>query len=147
MRDHIVNKLTILLANTYALSLKTQNYHWHVVGSQFQMYHALFETQYRALAEAVDQVAERIRMLGHLAPATFNEYQHLKTIQDGHADASANQMLLDLVHDHTVLLEDIHNVLKLSQQEQDEGSVSLLTDRVSAHEKMRWVLSVSCEQA
>ena len=147
MRDQIINKLTILLADTYALYLKTQNYHWHVIGPYFGTLHPLFETQYRELAEAVDQVAERIRMMGHAAPATFTEYQRLKTIQDGSIDASANQMLLDLVHDHTALLHDIRLALKLAQQDNDEGTVALLADRISAHEKTRWMLSVSCEQA
>lgn len=146
MRDQIISKLTILLADTYALYLKTQNYHWHVIGPQFRTLHELFETQYRELAEAVDQVAERIRIMGHQAPATFSEYQRLKTIQDGHSDAPAHQMLLDLAHDHTALLQDLNQALTCAQQENDEGTATLLADRIGAHEKMRWILSVSCEQ-
>ena len=146
MRDQTISKLTLLLADTYALYLKTHNYHWHVIGPQFRTLHELFETQYRELAEAVDQVAERIRIMGHQAPATFSEYQRLKTIQDGHSDAPAHQMLLDLAHDHTVLLQDLNQALERAQQEKDEGTVTLLADRIAAHEKMRWILSVSCEQ-
>jgi starvation-inducible DNA-binding protein len=146
MREQVINKLSVLLADTYAVYLKTQNYHWHVVGPQFSALHQLFETGYKELAEAVDQIAERIRIMGCLAPATFTEYQRLKTIQDGRSDISANQMLLDLVHDHGLLLNDIDQALQLAQQAKDEGSVDLLTDRMSAHEKMRWMLSVSCDQ-
>lgn len=146
MHNQTINRLTVLLADTYALYLKTQNYHWHVIGPMFRPLHELFETQYRELAEAVDAIAERIRILGHQAPATFSEFQRLKTIQDGHSDATANQMLTGLVHDHTTLLHDIQQVLALAQQESDEGTIALLADRVAAHEKMRWMLSVSCEQ-
>ena len=67
----IVKKLEIILADTYALYLKTQNYHWHVKGPQFKSLHELFEMQYRELAEAVDGVAERLLIMGHKAPATF----------------------------------------------------------------------------
>ncbi len=147
MRDQIVNKLVVLLADSYALYLKTQNYHWHVIGPLFGALHALFESQYRELAEAVDQVAERIRVLGHLAPATFSDYQRLKTIQDGHSDANANEMLTDLVHDHTALLHDLKQALQLASHDSDEGTVALLSERIAAHEKMRWMLSVSCEQS
>jgi len=146
MHDQIINRLNVLLADTYALYLKTQNYHWHVIGPMFASFHPLFEGQYLELAQAVDSIAERLRILGHLAPATFSEFQRLKTIRDGHSDASANQMIVDLVHDHTALLHDIEQALTLAQQEHDEGTVSLLVDRVVSHEKMRWILSVSCEQ-
>jgi starvation-inducible DNA-binding protein len=147
MHDQIINRLAVLLADTYALYLKTQNYHWHVIGPMFSTFHVLFEKQYRELAEALDTIAERIRILGHLAPATFSEFQRLKTIRDGHSDASSNQMMIDLVHDHTTLLHDIQQALSLAQQEHDEGTVCLLADRIASHEKMRWMLSASCDQA
>lgn len=145
MQQQLVHRLAVLLADTYTLYLKTQNYHWHVIGPLFKPLHGLFEEQYESLADAVDSIAERIRILGHQAPATFSEFQRLKTIQDGHSDASANQMLTDLVGDHTTLLHDIKQVLLLAEKCDDVGTVSLLEERVVSHEKMRWMLSASCE--
>lgn len=145
MQQQLANRLGVVLADTYTLYLKTQNYHWHVIGPLFKPLHALFEEQYEALAEAVDVLAERIRMLGHQAPATFSEFQRLKTIQEGRSDMSANQMVSDLVTDHSALLNDIKQVLAMAESSGDVGTISVLEDRVVAHEKMRWMLSASCE--
>jgi starvation-inducible DNA-binding protein len=142
----VAHPLSVLLADTYALYLKTQNYHWHVTGPQFQSLHALFEMQYRELAEAVDEVAERLVILGHHAPATFKEYEHLKTIKDGVSHSSANQMVTELAHDHGVLVKDLNQSMVLAQKMGDEGTVSLLANRISAHEKARWMLSASCQK-
>lgn len=144
MTKPYLERLCVLMADTYALYLKTQNYHWHVIGPTFSSLHALFETHYQALAEAVDQIAERLRMLGSLAPATFSEFQRLKTIEDGHSDASASEMLADLVQDHTSLLNVLNELISLADKARDEGTINLLTERIAAHEKMRWMLSVSC---
>ena len=81
----VINKLEVLLADTYALYLKTQNYHWHVKGPNFKTLHELFEMQYKELANAVDSIAERIVIMAHKAPATFTDLNKLKTLKDGEA--------------------------------------------------------------
>ena len=146
MQKQLVEKLTLLLADTYVLYLKTQNYHWNVVGPHFYSLHKLFEEQYLQLAEAVDETAERIRIQGHLAPASLSEYLHLTTLKEGSARVSSNDMLLDLVKDHTKLLADLSAVLTIAQQNSEEGMLDWLTGRIAAHEKIRWMLSASCEQ-
>jgi starvation-inducible DNA-binding protein len=140
----VVNTLSVLLADTYALYLKTQNYHWHVKGPQFKSLHELFEMQYRELAEAVDEIAERLRIMGHKAPASFKDYERLKTIKDGDSDSNANQMVTTLASDHGALIRDLNQAMALAQKMKDEGSVNLLANRISAHEKARWLLSSSC---
>ncbi|MDI9818182.1 MULTISPECIES: Dps family protein [unclassified Legionella] len=139
----VMKKLSILMADTYALYLKTQNYHWHVTGPQFKGLHELFEMQYLELADAVDTVAERIRALGHNAPATFREFESLKRIQDGDANKSANEMVTELAHDHDTLVKDLNQAMTLVQESKDEGTVNLLGDRITAHEKARWMLNSS----
>ncbi len=139
----IIKKLEIVLADTYALYLKTQNYHWHVKGPQFKSLHELFEMQYQELAEAVDQVAERILIMGHKAPATFNAFNQLKTIKDGDSSLDANHMVSELAQDHNLLVKDLNKAIKLAQEEGDEGSVTLLSERIAAHEKAHWMLSSS----
>ena len=101
------NQFNLVFANTYALYLKTQNYHWHVKGAEFKGLHELFETQYMELAEAVDSLAERILMMGHKAPATFTQLNQLKTIKDGDSSIDAHHMLNDLAGDQTVLIKDL----------------------------------------
>ena len=143
----IVNTLSVLLADTYAIYLKTQNYHWHVKGPQFKSLHELFEVQYRELAEAVDEVAERLLIMGYKAPATFKEYELLKTIKDGNSNLTANQMVSELANDHGTLVRDLNNAMSLAQKMKDEGTVNLLANHISAHEKARWMLSASCDKA
>ena len=143
--NNVVKKLSILMADTYALYLKTQNYHWHVTGPQFKGLHQLFEEQYLELAEAADEVAERIRALGHKAPATFKEFETLKRIKDGDSSLNSNQMLADLASDHDTLVKDLNQAMVLVHENNDEGTANLLSNRIEAHEKSRWMLNASRE--
>lgn len=135
--------LSVLMADTYALYLKTQNYHWHVRGAQFKALHTLFETQYQELAEAVDSIAERIVTLGHHAPATFKSFETLKTITDGNSSLNAQEMIKELAQDNQALVRDLNKAIRLVQEQHDEGTASLLADRLLAHEKARWMLEAS----
>lgn len=135
--------LSQLLANTYALYLKTQCYHWHVKGPHFSSLHALFESQYRQLSEAVDVIAERIRMIGSNAPASFSELNRLKTHNDGDPNAAADLMVHDLLADHQALLTEIGEVMAVAEHVGDEGTISLLGDRIVEHEKSAWILNSS----
>ncbi|MCC5015510.1 MULTISPECIES: Dps family protein [unclassified Legionella] len=139
----VVKKLSIIMADTYALYLKTQNYHWHVTGPQFKALHELFEMQYLQLAEAADQVAERIRIIGHKAPATFKEFEQLKKIKDGDSSLDANQMVTELANDHDTLVKDLNQAMTLAQENNDEGTANLLSNRIEEHEKSRWMLNAS----
>lgn len=142
----VANQLSVILADTYALYLKTQNYHWHVMGSHFKSLHELFEMQYKELAEAVDEIAERIRIQGHKAPATFTEYNSLKRIKDGDSSLDANDMVIELANDHGTLIRDINSAIKMAQAKEDEATVGLLAERITFHEKARWMLNASREQ-
>ncbi|HHF7346174.1 TPA: DNA starvation/stationary phase protection protein [Legionella feeleii] len=139
----VVKKLSIIMADTYALYLKTQNYHWHVTGPQFKALHELFEMQYLQLAEAADQVAERLRIMGHKAPATFKEFEQLKKIKDGDSSLDANQMVIELAKDHDTLVKDLNQAMTLAQENNDEGTANLLSNRIEEHEKSRWMLNAS----
>lgn len=141
----LMNKLSIIMADTYALYLKTQNYHWHVRGAQFKSFHILFEEQYRELAEAVDAIAERMIMLGHHAPATFREFEQLKTIKEGNSSLKSDDMVTELAKDNSTLVNDLNAAISLAQKERDEGTVNLLADRLAAHQKAHWMLQASNE--
>ena len=141
----IEQNLAIILADTYALYLKTQNYHWHVKGAQFKALHGLFEEQYIELAEAVDALAERIVITGSHAPATFKEFDKLKRIADGRSGISANDMVVELAKDHATLVVDLNKAMVLAQEHRDEGTAKLLSDHIAAHEKSRWMLNASRE--
>lgn len=143
--NDVINKLAILMADTYALYLKTQNYHWHVRGPQFKSFHQLFEEQYLELAQAADSIAERIRTLGHNVPASFKEFERLKKIKDGDANLCANDMVTELATDHATLVKDLNQALSLANENKDEGTASFLANRIEAHEMAGWMLRSSCE--
>ena len=107
--------------------LKTQNYHWHVKGSNFIALHELFERN-EELADAVDLIAERIVTMAHKVPATFTQINQLKTITDGNSSATANQMVSELAKDHGVLASDLMQAIKIAAENHDEGTVSLLSN-------------------
>lgn len=146
MQKDLIHQLEVTLADTYAIYLKTQNYHWHVTGPQFKALHELFEEHYIELAEAVDAVAEQIRIMGHPAPATFKAFDKLKTIKDGDSSLSANAMVSELAEDHDKLVNDLNAALELAENARDEGAANLISDRINAHEKARWMLRASREQ-
>lgn len=136
----IVSDLSILLSNTYVLYTKTQKFHWNVVDERFSILHKLFEEQYRELAEAVDEIAERIRMLEHKTPATLHEFLKLTTIKESDLIPGGQQMIRTLLADHEQIIREIRPKIAEFNELKDEGSGDLLIERMRAHEKMAWIL-------
>ncbi len=139
-RVSIAQDLAVLLADTYTLYLKTQNFHWNVTGPRFQEVHALTELQYTDLAAAIDAVAERIRTLGEHAPASYAKYRELSSLQDEDGVPVADQMLAILAQDHEAIVRTIRKAMPSVQEVGDESTASLLSDRLSLHEKTAWML-------
>ncbi len=139
-RDDISKGLAHLLADSYTLYVKTHNYHWNVTGPQFHSLHVLFEEHYTELAAAVDEIAERIRALGHFAPGSYKAFSALTSIEeeDGHPDADA--MVRNLVIGHETVARTARKAFKPAEQAGDEPSCDLLTQRMNFHEKTAWML-------
>lgn len=133
-------KLSILLANTYTVYLKTQNYHWNVIDSHFRDLHLLFEAQYTELAESVDEIAERIRTLGVRAPGTFAEFQRLKSLEEAGSNLNGQDMLKDLSSDHKIIIHDLRTYIKDLDDSSDEGTKDFFIGRLKAHEKLSWII-------
>ena len=141
MTNTVKSELGKLMANTYALYLKTQNFHWHVRGENFISLHEFLEGHYKSLAEAVDGLAERIVMLGGQAPATFTQLEQLSTIKAGDSNTAAAQMLAQLADDHASLIDDIKALNTLADGDNDLATCNVCAERIDAHEKMRWMLA------
>lgn len=139
----ISQALKTALADSYALLIKTHNYHWNVTGPHFHSLHLLFESQYNDLFNAVDDIAERIRTLGDKVPASFTAFNQVKTIADGDHQADAATMVNHLAEDNTKLAGLLNNALQVSMQAGDEITTSLLIDRIGIHEKAAWMLRSS----
>ena len=139
-RAEIAGGLKRLLADTYTLYLKTHNYHWNVTGPRFRDLHLLWEEQYTELAVAVDDVAERIRTLGHPAPGTYREFAGLTSIDEPETVPDAEGMLRDLLAAQEAVVRTARDVLPPAQDAGDESSASLIADRMVVHEKAAWML-------
>lgn len=135
--------LARLLADTYTLYLKTQNYHWNVTGQMFPVLHTMFEEQYTDLAAAADLIAERIRALGHPTPATFQEFGKLTAVSEEPGVLAADEMIRNLARDHRLLVGTAGEVARVAEMASDIATVDLATQRVQIHEKTAWMLEAS----
>ncbi len=139
----VAEALKIMLADQYALYLKTQNYHWNVVGPQFVMLHTLLEEQYQDLAEAIDTTAELIRGLGIKAPASLEFYAKNTRIKSGNEENNAQQMLKDLLSDQQLIQKNLKTVLDVAVSAGDEVVGDFMIQRLTVHRKAAWMLQ-SC---
>lgn len=139
-RKAISRGLSVLLADTYTLYLKTHNYHWNVTGPMFQTLHTLFETQYNELALAVDDIAERIRALGEFAPGSYKEYAKLTNIKEADGIPTAEEMIKDLVKGQEAIAKTARSIVPVADEASDEVTLDLLTQRMTVHEKTAWML-------
>ena len=139
-RQDIANGLSRLLADSYTLYLKTHNYHWNVTGPMFNTLHQMFEEQYSELAIAVDEIAERIRALGHPAPGSYKAYAELTGIPEDDDQPDAKTMIRRLVEAHEAVARTARNVFPIAEGASDEPTADLLTQRLQVHEKTAWML-------
>lgn len=139
-RGIVAGGLKALLADSYTLYLQTHNFHWNVTGPQFHALHTLFEEHYTELAVAVDDIAERIRTLGAVAPGTYKEFARLGSIEEVDGVPAAQEMVAILTASHEQVVRTCREVLKLAQEADDESSVALISDRMRVHEKTAWML-------
>ncbi len=139
-RQKIADALSRVLADTYTLYLKTQNFHWNVTGPLFPSLHALFEEQYAELASAVDAIAERIRALGFPAPGTYRDFARLSMIPESDGVPDAEDMIFQLAKNNEAVVRTVRSVLRVVNIADDETTFNLLTDRMQIHEKNAWIL-------
>lgn len=139
----MIEALKTVLADNYALYLKTQNYHWNVEGLNFKGLHMMFEEQYTDLAEAIDTIAELIRSLGEKAPGTFDAYIKKTSIKAGNENASAEQMVKDLLEDQSLIQKTLQKCLELAEKAGDEVIAGFVIERLTFHRKTSWMLKSS----
>ena len=137
--DTVAADLSRLLADTYAVYLKTHGYHWNVRGPNFASLHTLFMTQYTEIWTAIDEVAERIRALGEAAPQGYAAFGRLSAIRDGDPSAKAEAMLQELIGDHETLIA----TAKAAREGADDVTAAVIDARVQAHQKHAWMLRAS----
>ncbi|MEE2526404.1 DNA starvation/stationary phase protection protein [Hyphobacterium sp. HN65] len=139
-RETMAEAVTKVLADTYALYFKTHAYHWNVTGPRFHDLHMLFETQYNEMWMATDVIAERVRALGVKAPMSYGEMDKHAEIRSEASKTDANEMISDLLAGHEQVAATIRGALRDAADNGDEATADVLTPRLTAHEKMAWML-------
>ncbi|OYU83267.1 MAG: DNA starvation/stationary phase protection protein [Flavobacterium sp. BFFFF2] len=141
-RQHVATELAKIVADETVLYTKTKNAHWNVEGADFYDKHLFFEAQFTQLDGLIDQVAERIRTLGHYAPATlksFLELTHLTEASKGKNNSL--DFMKELLEDHESIIIVLRGLVKSFVDDfLDAGSSDFVTGLMETHEKMAWFL-------
>ena len=147
--DAVVKILNTLLADEYVLYTKTRNYHWNVVGPQFNDLHKFFEAQYAELNEVIDDVAERARSLGGRSAATLAEFLEASRLKEHPGKhPAAGDMLENLLADHEAVVRQLRaDVDATASAYHDAGTSDFLTGLMEKHEKMAWMLRAFLEKS
>ena len=138
----VSHALNGILADEYVLYTKTRNAHWNVEGPDFHSKHLFFEDQFGELDEILDGVAERIRSLGHYAPATLKGFLDLTHFSERlHEKNDAPGFITELLSDHESLIIRLREKINFFANDlADLGTSDYVTGLMEKHEKMAWML-------
>ncbi|MCR6722601.1 MAG: DNA starvation/stationary phase protection protein [Chitinophagaceae bacterium] len=141
-RQKVAVALSTMLADEFVLYLKTRNAHWNVEGPDFHEKHLFFESQYDQLDEIMDEVAERIRMIGHYAPATLQQYSQLTRLSELSREKNDSAgFVTELLADHESIIENLRaHINHFASELGDAGTSDFITGLMEKHEKMAWML-------
>ncbi|TVR20770.1 MAG: DNA starvation/stationary phase protection protein [Anaerolineaceae bacterium] len=138
--------LQTLLADEHVLYMKLRNYHWNVTGPNFITLHELFEEQYTALADTIDDIAERIRSYGVRAIGTLKEMQEYARLDETPgALPPARDMVADLVSDHETLMRHLRAAANDMGEVGNMGEEDLFIGLLQDHQKKAWLLRAHLE--
>ena len=138
----VATLLNTLLADEFVLYTKTRNAHWNAHGPGFMELHKLFESQYEALDDIIDEVAERVRTLGHFTVASLKDYLKLTHFTEEDDDfTNQSKSIRTLLDGHETLARVLRNDITATDQKfKDAGTTDFLTGILKHHEKAAWML-------
>ena len=133
--------LTTLLADTFALYVKTKNFHWHMSGPHFRDYHLLLDEQSDQIFAMTDPLAERVRKIGGTTIRSIGHIARLKRVEDNDADfVDAQDMLAELREDNKDLVARMREVHDLCDESRDVATASLIEVWIDEAERRTWFL-------
>jgi len=140
-RQAVAAAMNQLLADEHVLYNKTRNYHWNVEGPSFMEFHKLYEAQYTQLAEMIDEIAERIRTIGHFAEGRLKEILKLASLDEPAPPSEQTEQLRNLESDHEILINKLRKLITdFDEKYKDIGSSDFVTGLLKEHEKMAWMI-------
>jgi starvation-inducible DNA-binding protein len=138
---HLSGALNVLLADMFALYMKTKNFHWHVSGSHFRDYHLLLDEQATQIYGTTDQIAERVRKLGGTTLHSIGEIARLQRVKDNEAEyVTPLDMLAELRDDNLQLVSHMRETHELCDEHRDVATASLLEVWIDEAERRVWFL-------
>lgn len=138
--EKVVEKLNTLLADSYLLYVKTQNFHWNVEGGRFYQLHAFFEEQYTALSKGIDEIAEQLRALGVRPLSSMRQFLKESQLVESEGRLSEEEMLQALVEDHEAIISSLSSAIEAAHKARDEATADLFIQRLREHQKFSWML-------
>lgn len=140
-RQQVAYALNKLLADEVVLYTKTRNYHWNVEGSNFSEMHLFYEKQYGELAEMIDEIAERVRQLGHFAEGRLVDFMKLTQLLEPEYTSDQKSQIRNLLEDHETIVRSLRKLIQeFTDKFGDAGDADFITGVTKHHEKMAWML-------
>jgi starvation-inducible DNA-binding protein len=138
----VAHSLNRLLADEHVLYIKTRNAHWNVEGPDFHAQHKFFEEQYEELEDIIDEVAERVRALGHYAVATMQKFLELTHLTEEARETNDSEgFIKELLEDHRTIIMHLRDCIdRYANEWHDMGTSDFITGLIKKHEKMAWML-------
>jgi starvation-inducible DNA-binding protein len=140
-RRDIANALNALLADAFALYLKTKNFHWHVSGPHFRDYHLMFDEQGAQIFAITDDIAERVRKIGGTTLRSIGHISRLQRVLDNDADfVTPEDMLAELAEDNRTFVTHLREAHDIADDEGDSATTSLIEVWIDEAERRAWFL-------
>ena len=145
--DKISKALNVLLADAFALYLKTKNFHWHLSGRHFRDYHLMLDEQSDQIFATTDPLAERVRKIGGRTLRSIGEVAKLQTIKDNDEDyVPPRQMLRELMEDNKKTVVNMRKAHEVADKYNDSATTSILENFIDAAERRTWFLFEASRQ-
>jgi starvation-inducible DNA-binding protein len=139
--------LNVLLADAFALYLKTKNFHWHISGRHFRDYHLLLDEQSEQIFATTDQLAERVRKIGGTTLRSIGQVAKLQTIKDNNEDyVPPREMLRELMQDNKHMAAAMRKAHEICDDAGDVASASILENFIDETERRTWFLFEATRQ-
>jgi starvation-inducible DNA-binding protein len=134
-------KLNEVLADAFALYLKTKNFHWHVSGPHFRDYHLMLDEQSEQIFATTDEIAERVRKIGGTTLRSIGHIAKLQTVKDNdEAFVTAREMLRELMNDNKMVAASMREAHELAEKHDDAATAGLLENFIDGTERRTWFL-------
>jgi starvation-inducible DNA-binding protein len=141
--DELIQQMKVVLADTVTFYQKTHQYHWNVEGSDFYLYHLMFERIYTEVYGAVDGIGEQIRALDGYAPYSPQRIAELTTLNDSGSTSEFTLMVRSLYADNQKVMSTLMSAYKLAERYNEIGLSNFLQDRYNAHKIHHYMLRSS----